>query len=169
MNLLFDNKYLNKKQMNDNDFIKNNINEINIYLDVIDNFQLSNVNNINDEDNITIEYSEYSEYSGYSGYSGYSSNSDSNSFNEINEINDFNFEDNINISNNYYSSDEDNSSDIIDYTKLKVNEIINLCNKEFTDDNKIKNLKKKKKQELIDILLNLIKNKKENDKIELDF
>ena len=166
MNLLFDNKYLNKKQMNDNDFIKNNINEINIYLDVIDNFQLSNVNNINDEDNITIEYSEYSEYSGYSGYS---SNSDSNSFNEINEINDFNFEDNINISNNYYSSDEDNSSDIIDYTKLKVNEIINLCNKEFTDDNKIKNLKKKKKQELIDILLNLIKNKKENDKIELDF
>jgi len=154
MDLLFDNKYLNKKQLNDNDFIKNNINEINIYLDVIDNFQLSNVNNINDEDNITIEYS------------GYSSNSDSNSFNEIN---DFNFEDNINISNNYYSSDEDNASDIIDYTKLKVNDIIDLCNKEFTDDNKIKNLKKKKKQDLIDILLNLIKNKKENDKIELDF
>ena len=48
-------------------------------------------------------------------------------------------------------------------------ELIDLCNKEFTDDNKIKNLKKKKKQELIDILINLIKNKKENDKIELDF
>ena len=157
MNLLFDNKYLIKQQLNDNEFIKKNINEITGYLDIIENFQNSNINN---ENNVSIDVS------------GYSSNSDTNSVNEIIVFNDNDYY--YNFGDNNYISDDDNimdndSIDESDYTKLKVNEIIDLCNKEFTDDNRIKNLKKKKKQELIDILLNLINNKKEDNKIEIDF
>lgn len=157
MNLLFDNKYLIKKQLNDNEFIKKNINEITNYLNVIDKFKVNNINNVS---SVSIDLS------------GYSSNSDTNSINEIIDFSDneydYNVEENNYISDNESFNDNDESIEI-DYTKLKVNELIDLCNKEFTYDNKIKNLKKKKKQELIDILLNLKKNKKEDDKIEIDF
>ena len=157
MDLLFDNKYLIKEKINDNDFIQKHINDITPYVDIIDKFQVNNINNYD----ISIDVS------------GYSSNSDTNSdINSVNEIidfndNDYNFGDN-NISDDESFNDSDESIES-DYTKLKVNEIIDLCNKEFTDDNRIKNIKKKKKQELIDILLNLIKNRKENNKITLDF
>jgi len=159
MSLLFDNKYLIKEKINDNDFIQKHINDITQYVDVIDTFQ---VNSMNNENTVSIDLS------------GYSSNSDTNSMNEIIDFSDndydydYNFGDNNNISDDESFNDSDESIES-DYTKLKVNDIIDLCNKEFTDDNKIKNLKKKKKQELIDILLNLKKNKKEDNKIELDF
>ena len=157
--LLLENKYFYNVKHDNNDFITQNINEITTYLDIIEKYKISSINNMNNHD-ISIDYS------------GYSSNSDTNSINEIIDFNDndydYNFEDNNYISDDESFNDSDESIEI-DYTKLKVNELIDLCNKEFTDDNKIKNLKKKKKQELIDILINLIKNKKEDNKIELDF
>lgn len=147
--LLLDNRYFHKERIDNDEFITYNIDKISSYLDIIEKYKISNDNSIY--------------------VSGYSSNSDTNSVNEITNFsdNDYKYEDD-----NYNYDDASGYSDdgtTIDYTKLKVNDIIDLCNKEFTDENRIKNLKKKKKQELIDILLNLKKNKKKDDKIELDF
>lgn len=159
--LLLDNRYFHSERIDNDAFITYNSDKISSYLDIIEKNKISSVNNINNYD-ISMDYS------------GYSSNSDTNSVNEIIDFNDNDYEYDYNAEENNYISDDEicNDSDEsieIDYTKLKVNELIDLCNKEFTDDNKIKNLKKKKKQELIDILINLKKNKKEDDKIELDF
>jgi hypothetical protein len=159
--LLLYNRYFYKEKIDNDEFITNNINKIINYLDIIEKYKNSNINNVNNID-----------------VSGYSSNSDINSDtnSDINSMVDIiDFEDNSYFSNNYYSRDSDDDEDEdedeydnTDFNKFKVNAIIDLCNKEFTDDNRIKNLKKKKKQELIDILLILIKQKKDN-KIELDF
>jgi hypothetical protein len=159
IDLLLYNRYFHKVKIDDNEFIINNIDKISSYLYIIEKYKISSLNSdfnsINSIDSIdSIDYS------------GYTSNSDTSSINLDEEFYNTSY-----IIDNYYSGDYDDEDYTIDYTKLKVNELIDLCNKEFelNENNRIKNLKKKKKQELIDILLNLRKNKFEEDKIEIDF
>ena len=144
MNLLFDNKYLIKQKIDNDKFIEQNINDITNYLNVIDSFNTNNTNVIEVNNNENYESSESYE-------SNASTENDDDRY-------DFDYTD---------SNDNDFSEDetVIDYNKLKVDELIELCNKTFNDTNRIKNLKKKKKQELIDILINL----KENEEVDLDF
>ena len=152
--LLLDNRYFYKEKINNNEFIKQNINDITNYLNVIDNFNTNNTNVIEVNNN-----------------NNSNDNDNDNDMNELYESNTSTENDDDRYDFDYTdSNDNDFSEDktVIDYNKLKVDELIELCNKEFNDTNRIKNLKKKKKQELIDILINLKENKKEEE-VELDF
>ena len=152
INLLLENRYFYKEKIDNNEFITKNITEISVYLDAI------RMNN-----------SVYSVSSVSSVYDEVSSESDS-SFSDGDCNRDGGIDRNKSVSGDE-SGDDSEDEETIDYSKLKVNELIELCNKEFeiNENNRIKNLKKKKKQELIDILLNIMKLKKEDDKRELDF
>ena len=143
INLLLENRYFYKEKIDNNEFITKNSNEISVYLDAI---------HMNNGVSGATYVSDVVCFEGDSSFvSGGVVDSVSGSISD--------------------SGDESEDEEIINFSKLKVNELIELCNKEFeiNENNRIKNLKKKKKQELIDILLNIRQLKREDNKRELDF
>ena len=161
INLLLENRYFYKEKIDNNEFITKNITEISVYLDAI---RMNNVvSGATDVSDLVYFEGETGFADGDDSVSGGVVDSESRGGvdSESRSISDFEDE----------SGDESESRETINFSKLKVNELIELCNKEFVinENNRIKNLKKKKKQELIDILLNIRQLKREDDKRELDF